>query len=236
MAWTKRPQNHCKTCGYTWYPRGKSISHKCPRCGSEDTGLFPSISTIVGTGLLAGVLIIPCVIFANWDKGEKNARQANQIPRPAEQISAPALPPKLVEQVTPPNDKKIENPIPKPINPPMPEPDPAKEKEIIEKKEKEAAEAKKLDDEKKLLDGVAAIRSQVDEMNKATIQFKKSVEEGLEPFKSERYFSRIKARNTSKKIEDEIKRLNGLPMGKESTKQFEADLAKTKAILDQFKE
>lgn len=29
---TLRPQNRCKTCGYTWFPRGKSISIACPRC------------------------------------------------------------------------------------------------------------------------------------------------------------------------------------------------------------
>jgi len=33
----QRPQNICKTCHYTWYPRGKNISHRCPRCGSTRT-------------------------------------------------------------------------------------------------------------------------------------------------------------------------------------------------------
>jgi len=35
--WTKRPQNYCKNCGYLWYPRGKSVSAQCPRCGSAQT-------------------------------------------------------------------------------------------------------------------------------------------------------------------------------------------------------
>ena len=35
----QRPQNICKTCNYSWYPRGKNISHRCPRCGSTNTGI-----------------------------------------------------------------------------------------------------------------------------------------------------------------------------------------------------
>jgi hypothetical protein len=36
---TKRPQNVCKQCRYSWYPRGKSLSLKCPRCGSTETAV-----------------------------------------------------------------------------------------------------------------------------------------------------------------------------------------------------
>jgi hypothetical protein len=34
-----RPLNQCHDCGYTWYPRGKDVSHRCPRCSSTDTGI-----------------------------------------------------------------------------------------------------------------------------------------------------------------------------------------------------
>lgn len=30
---TKRPQNNCRSCGYTWYPRGKDLAIRCPKCG-----------------------------------------------------------------------------------------------------------------------------------------------------------------------------------------------------------
>ena len=39
MAATKRTQNYCKDCGDTWYPRGRSVSHKCPACGSTNVAL-----------------------------------------------------------------------------------------------------------------------------------------------------------------------------------------------------
>ena len=36
VRWTKRPQNICRSCRYTWYPRGKNVSAQCPRCGSQE--------------------------------------------------------------------------------------------------------------------------------------------------------------------------------------------------------
>ena len=33
---TYRPKNECDDCGYTWYPRGKNRSLRCPHCGSRD--------------------------------------------------------------------------------------------------------------------------------------------------------------------------------------------------------
>lgn len=39
IQWTKRPQNFCRTCGNSWYPRGKDRSANCPRCGSEAVDL-----------------------------------------------------------------------------------------------------------------------------------------------------------------------------------------------------
>ena len=50
---TKRPQNMCYNCWYTWYPRGKYISRVCPNCGSRSTGLDMS-----GIVLLVILLVI----------------------------------------------------------------------------------------------------------------------------------------------------------------------------------
>ena len=33
---TKRPQNQCYSCGYSWYPRGKDKSSRCPECGGHE--------------------------------------------------------------------------------------------------------------------------------------------------------------------------------------------------------
>lgn len=55
---TKRPQNMCYSCWYTWYPRGKNISNVCPNCGSRNTGIDLS-------GLILFVMIvIALLIFA----------------------------------------------------------------------------------------------------------------------------------------------------------------------------
>lgn len=57
---TKRTQNRCSNCGYTWFPRGKGLSKKCPQCGASSIDyhggcLFlllysslKSIATVVG--------------------------------------------------------------------------------------------------------------------------------------------------------------------------------------------
>jgi len=62
MAATKRPQNRCKSCGYTWHPRGKSLSNKCPNCGGTQ------ISTVGSWGGLAALLFIGYAIFGSNDK------------------------------------------------------------------------------------------------------------------------------------------------------------------------
>lgn len=62
MAATKRPQNKCKSCGYTWYPRGKSLSNKCPNCGSTQ------VSKVWSWSGLAALLYVGYAIFANNDK------------------------------------------------------------------------------------------------------------------------------------------------------------------------
>lgn len=53
MATTKHPQNKCKSCGYTWYPRGKHLSIKCPNCGSSKTSTVSSWSGILIIGFIA---------------------------------------------------------------------------------------------------------------------------------------------------------------------------------------
>jgi len=47
-------QNRCKACGYTWYPRGKSRSLKCPNCGSRATEEVGCGFAILVIGALLG--------------------------------------------------------------------------------------------------------------------------------------------------------------------------------------
>lgn len=66
MATTKRPQNKCKSCSYTWYPRGKSVSHKCPNCGSKEVAIKWS------WGGMAALVIVGGVLFSG---GEEKPRE-----------------------------------------------------------------------------------------------------------------------------------------------------------------
>lgn len=76
MADTKRSQNKCRKCGYTWFPRGKNISLKCPSCGSTDVGFA---SAGIGAIALCGLAIL---MFA----GDKNDR--NPIAAQSELVSS----------------------------------------------------------------------------------------------------------------------------------------------------
>lgn len=63
---TYRPQNTCHSCGYTWYPRGKDVSLRCPNCGSYETGIDFSglIGFLLLIGLCVGLAYYPWVLFA----------------------------------------------------------------------------------------------------------------------------------------------------------------------------
>lgn len=52
---TLRPHNRCSQCSYTWYPRGKNISLRCPSCGSTDVKMT--------VGCLSGPLVLGVPIF-----------------------------------------------------------------------------------------------------------------------------------------------------------------------------
>jgi predicted RNA-binding Zn-ribbon protein involved in translation (DUF1610 family) len=54
---TRRPLNKCKTCGYTWHPRGHSVSRRCPSCGSTEVGVASScLSQVAVLVLIAGAV------------------------------------------------------------------------------------------------------------------------------------------------------------------------------------
>jgi len=62
MSSTKRSQNKCGSCGYTWYPRGKDKSLKCPNCGGN------KVSITGRGGLILGFIFVGWLIFGNKEK------------------------------------------------------------------------------------------------------------------------------------------------------------------------
>ena len=69
MSDTLRNQNGCYNCGYTWYPRGKARSLRCPDCGSRETYMIaPSVEESSNSGCLwtAGILGSCLVVLAFW--------------------------------------------------------------------------------------------------------------------------------------------------------------------------
>ncbi len=66
MAATKRSLNKCVDCKYTWYPKGKDLSARCPECASVNV-------KYAGMGLLGqlgmgAVIVVGLLIFSGKDK------------------------------------------------------------------------------------------------------------------------------------------------------------------------
>lgn len=91
MSTTKRIENKCMDCEYTWFPRGKDLSIKCPNCGNRDIG-FSSIGRS-GMGysmrrllskslMIIGVVIIGFVAFG--PRAEKEAPSTKSLATKAE--------------------------------------------------------------------------------------------------------------------------------------------------------
>src|SRR5262245_53613280 len=66
MSWTFRPLNRCRWDGYTWHPRGKDRSLKCPKCGRSDIEIVPPSVQRTGCGCLAILLIVGCCLIGLW--------------------------------------------------------------------------------------------------------------------------------------------------------------------------
>lgn len=75
-----RPQNRCRTCFYTWYPRGKNVSSKCPNCGRATVEVV--VLSLRGCGSL--LLVVVCAVYLLF--GSAGSREPTtpppQVPPP----------------------------------------------------------------------------------------------------------------------------------------------------------
>lgn len=76
---TKRPQNACRKCGHTWYPRGNNRSLKCPSCGNGDV-------KIVGPGVLGAVLLVGFLILSGGNKESSSGAAATADRSPSSSV------------------------------------------------------------------------------------------------------------------------------------------------------
>jgi len=78
---TCRPQNVCKSCGYTWHPRGHSLSPRCPRCGGTRVH-------IAGGGIALIIAILVC--WGICTGGRRKTDEAGKKMAPATAVPATA--------------------------------------------------------------------------------------------------------------------------------------------------
>lgn len=81
---TKRSQNKCRACKYTWYPKGKNLSLKCPGCGGTDVGY-------AGMGLFGQLGLGALVIggFMAFSGGEKSVPSQNRDVKASSELATP---------------------------------------------------------------------------------------------------------------------------------------------------
>ena len=83
MRNTLRPQNKCGSCGYTWHPRGKNQSPRCPACGSGST-------RIVAPSLIASALAGLVFLWAISTRDNHQATDANVLPETSDSLPGDA--------------------------------------------------------------------------------------------------------------------------------------------------
>lgn len=101
MAATKRSQNKCVDCEYTWYPKGKDLSARCPECASVNV-------TYAGTGLLGQIgigaaIVVGILIFSGKEKSPEasmpDVNTAAEQLMPAESMPSGIAPDGGIESV-----------------------------------------------------------------------------------------------------------------------------------------
>lgn len=89
---TKRPQNICEDCKYTWYPRGKDVSPKCPRCGSTNTKVTPPNPLTVALGVIVLMVLILSYLGSICKTGSSMlSTPAKEVAVPASVVTMPSL-------------------------------------------------------------------------------------------------------------------------------------------------
>lgn len=76
MGKTIRPQNKCGSCGYTWYPKGKNQSHRCPKCQSTSTSI---VGPSIGATVLAVAVYVVYSMFGGSGSSDPKPASAPQV-------------------------------------------------------------------------------------------------------------------------------------------------------------
>lgn len=95
MAATKRSLNKCVDCKYTWYPKGKDLSARCPECGSVNVK-YAGIGILGQLGMGAAIIVV-LYIFSGNEKSpaqstlDGNAAGEQLFPSGSATVDAPPV-------------------------------------------------------------------------------------------------------------------------------------------------
>lgn len=92
---TKRPQNKCIDCSYTWHPRGSDLSQKCARCHSPNVKKVETIGNGIPMGFaILAIGFVALLLFSGkgGDSSTNSQTFSEQSPRSQEDISGISSP------------------------------------------------------------------------------------------------------------------------------------------------
>lgn len=102
-----RPTIICETCRYSWTPRGRSYSLRCPNCGARMQGSKHNSNYFVGCGCLivgaVGMLFCAMFLFSHVSGPDavRHTPSATNLPQPSTSTDAGASPEPLPQQSNP---------------------------------------------------------------------------------------------------------------------------------------
>jgi len=124
-----RPQNRCSECGYTWFPRGRNTSRRCPGCGVVFSSVVgsrtnPATTLLLGCGgcaaLVVGAFCLLGLLVGSRDvppPDKPGDRAADLLPAAPVPGSNPAPPIVGQAKLLPPSKRLPIAPAPRPIFP-----------------------------------------------------------------------------------------------------------------------
>ena len=85
---TKHSLNLCQTCRYTWYPKGKAVSMRCPCCGGRNVTIAPQAAPQGCAGCARGCALLVVALFV---LSALSRRCSTSTPTPPSIVASPPV-------------------------------------------------------------------------------------------------------------------------------------------------
>jgi hypothetical protein len=88
---TYRPQNACEDCGYSWHPRGKDLSLKCPSCSSTNVVIVYPTYEEQSSSKIGCFIVLALVAAIIWFLYSSSVRAINSFSHFVQEITTSSV-------------------------------------------------------------------------------------------------------------------------------------------------